>query len=175
MYYEMKTERLLLRPLSIADLETVHEFDSDDENTRFMLNMPNRTIQETAEYLTRAESEWKKDSPTFYKFAVLRNGSLIGAACVYLDDKREVCELGWVLNKKYWGNGYGLEAAFAVKDFALNVLSVKKIIAHCDHRNAASYRLMEKIGLKLESDNGTRFYPKKNETARELTFGLTVE
>lgn len=175
MYYEMKTERLFLRPVKIADLNSVHEYDSDYENTRYMRNMPNRTIQETTEFLTRAESEWAKDSPAFYKFAIMLDETLIGVASVYLDEKRAVAELGYILNKKYWGNGYALESALAIKDFALYVLHVRKIIATCDYRNTASYRLMEKIGLKLESDNGTRFYPKKNETARELTFSYTAE
>lgn len=172
MYYEIKTERLFLRPVNIADLTAVHEYDSDDENTRYMRNMPNRTLQETADFLFRATSEWEKDSPAFYKFAVELDGVLIGVASVYLDEKRMVGELGYILNKKYWGKGYALEAALAVKDFALNVLRVKKLIATCDCRNTASYRLIEKLGLKLENDNGTRFYPKKNETARELTFSL---
>lgn len=175
MYYEMKTERLFLRPMNISDLQAVHEYDSDNENTRFMLNMPNSTIQETQEYLTNAANEWEKVRPYFYKFAIVLNGSVIGMAAVYLDEKREIAELGYILNKKYWGNGYALEAARAAKDFALNFLHVKKIFAHCDYRNAASARLMEKIGLKLESDDGVRIYTKRYETARELTYSFTVD
>lgn len=48
----------------------------------------------------------------------------------------------------------------ALKNFALNVLQVKKLTANCDCRNIASSRVMEKIGLMLESDNGIRVYPK---------------
>lgn len=175
MYYEIKTERLLLRPLNIADLETVHEYASDVENTRFMLYLPNRTKQETEEFLTRVTKEWEKEEPSFYEFAVVLNGLQIGAVSVSLDDKKEAGMLGWILNKKYHKAGYALEAALAIKDFALNVLHLKKIIADCDYRNEPSYRLMEKIGLKLESDNGVRTYIKRNETARELTYSFTVE
>lgn len=175
MNYEIKTDRLLLRPLNIADLNTAHQYSSDVENTQFMCFLPNETVRETAEFLNRVTSEWEKNEPSFYEFAIVLNDLHIGAISVYLDDTKQVGELGWILNKKYHKMGYALEAALAIKDFALNVLHLKKIIAQCDYRNTPSYRLMEKIGLKLESDNGTRTYAKNNETARELTYSLTVE
>lgn len=175
MYYEIKTERLLLRPLSINDLNTVHEYASDIDNFRFMLRLPNETIEETAEFLTDVTKEWAKSPPEFYEFAIVLNGVQIVAVSIYLDDNKEEGELGWVLNKKYQKMGYAYEAARAVKDFALNNLRLKKLIAKCDYRNVSSYRLMERIGLKLESDNDTRFYPKRNEVQKELTYSLIVK
>lgn len=175
MYYELKTERLLLRPLDISYLTTAHEYSSDVKNTKYMMFLPHQTIDETTEFLSRVTNEWKKELPSFYEFAIVLKEIHIGAVSVYLDEKREVGELGWILNKKYQKMGYALEAARAIKDFALNTLHLKKIIAQCDYRNTPSYRLMEKIGLKLESDNGIRTYIRRNETARELTYVFTVE
>lgn len=175
MYCEIKTQRLLLRPLNISDLKTVHEYASDEENTRFMMYFPLRTKEETAEYLARVTKEWEKNEPTFYEFAVVRSALQIGAVSVYLDESKEVGELGWILNKQFQGHGYATEAALAIKDFALNTLHVKKIVAQCDCRNAPSYRLMERIGLHLESDNGVRTYEKRKESARELTYCLTID
>ncbi len=174
MYYEIKTERLLLRPLNISDLKTVHEYATDEANTRFMMRLPNRTIEETEEFLNLVTKEWEKTEPSFYEFAVVSNGLQIGAISVYLDERKEMGELGWIINKKYQRRGYAAEAASAIKDFAFNILHVKKLIAQCDYRNAPSYRLMEKIGMKLESDNGVRTYTKRDESARELTYYLTI-
>lgn len=175
MYYEIKTERLILRPLNISDLNTVHEYASDYENTRYMIWLPNQTSEETAEFLRGVTNEWEKSEPSFYEFAVVLNGLQIGAVSLYLDDDRQIGELGWILNKKFQKNGYAVECARAIKDFALNTVHLRKLIAHCDHRNVPSRRLMEKIGLKLESDNGLRTYTKRDETARELTYSLTVD
>ena len=175
MYHEIRTDRLLLRPLNITDLDSVHEYASDAENTRFMMRMPKRTLEETAEFLIAVTEEWEKDDPAFYEFAVILNGSLIGAVSVYLNDERNVGELGWILNKKFHKMGYASEAAIAIKDFALNTLHLKKLVAQCDYRNAPSARLMEKIGLKLESDDGVRTYIKRNESARELTYSFTAD
>lgn len=173
MYPKIKTERLLLRPLDLSDLDGMHEYASDKENTTYMYLLP-RKIEETAEFLSGVTKEWKKDMPSFYEFAIELDGKLIGSISVYLSDNRDSGSLGWILNKKYWNNGYATEAAMALKDFALNILQVKKLTANCDYRNIASSHVMEKIGLKLESDNGIRVYPKKNETVRELTYSLVV-
>lgn len=173
MLYEIKTERLLLRPLDSSDLKTAHEYSSDVDNTKYMMWLPNQTVEETAAFLKRVTSEWKKEKPSFYEFAITVNNQHIGAISVYLDEKKEVGELGWILNKNYHKKGYAYEAALAIKDFALHTLRLKKIIAQCDYRNEPSHKLMEKIGLRPESDNGIRVYAKRNETARELTYSLT--
>ena len=51
MYLEIKTERLLLRPMDISDLEIVHEYASDKENTKYLRFGPNDTIEETMTFL----------------------------------------------------------------------------------------------------------------------------
>lgn len=174
MYYEIKTDRLVLRPLCLDDLETVHTYASDQENTLYMLWLPNDSLKETADFLQLVTREWEKDRPDYYEFAVVLDGLQIGAVSVYLDETRKTGELGWILHKKYWKKGIALEAALAVKDFAVNILKVTKVTANCDDRNASSYRLMEKLGLTLENDTGTRTYKKTSETAKELTYSLTV-
>lgn len=173
MYPEIKTERLLLRPLDLSDLDGMHEYASDKENTMYMYHLP-RKIQETAKFLSSVTKEWKKDIPSFYEFAIELDGKLIGSISVYLNDNRDSGDLGWILNKKYWNNGYATEAAMALKDFTINILHAKKLTANCDYRNTASSRVIEKIGLKLESDNCIRVYPKNNETVRELMYSLIV-
>ena len=172
MHFELKTDRLILRPLNIKDLNTVHFYVSDVENTKYMLHLPNDTIEETSHFLTRVTDEWKKDTPSFYEFAITVNAKLIGAVSVSLNEQRTEGELGWILNKNYWGKGYATEAAMAVKSFAVNELKVSILVAHCDYRNTASCNVMKKIGLILVSDNGVRQYPKTAETARELMYSF---
>lgn len=175
MFYEIKTERLLLRPLDISDLKTAREYSSDVDNTKYMIYLPNQTVEETANFLKRVTIEWKKDELSFYEFAIVANNIHIGAISVYLDEKRKVGEPGWILSKQYQKTGYAYEAARAIKNFALNALRLKKIIAQCDYRNEPSRKRMEKVGMKLESDDGIRTYAKRNETAIELTYSHTVE
>lgn len=172
MYYEIKTERLILRPLNDRDTDTVHSYASDKENTLFMLWLPNETKEETKTFLTKVTSEWEKEYPNFYEFAIVLNGIQIGATSVFLNSTRSTGELGWIINKKYWRKGYAFEAATALKNFTIDELKTSKLMATCDYRNCSSYGLMKKLGLTLENDNGTRTYSKTGEIAKELTYSM---
>lgn len=174
MPIELQTERLVLRPLGAGDLQSVHAYASDAETTAYMLRLPNRTLQQTQQFLLCAEQEWQKQSPRFYEFAITLAGRQIGAVSLYLEEEEPAGELGWILQKRYWRQGFATEAALAVREFARG-LGLSRLTAHCDARNIASRRVMEKIGMMLEDDSGTRVYPNTGETARELLFGIALQ
>ena len=167
---EIWTDRLLLRPLCKKDLLTVHEYASDAENTRYMMFLPKSRMEETADFLSTVEKEWRRRHPSFFEFAIVMDGRQIGAVSVYLDEKENQGEIGWIVNKKYWRCGYASEAAMAVLNFAKNQLRLDSVIARCDKRNIPSARVMEKIGMRRVDVRGTRTYPKSKETAEELTY-----
>ncbi len=171
----IKTDRLLLRPLVTGDLASTYEYASDKENTAFMLYLHDDEIEQTERFVLKSELEWQKENPSFYEFAVVLDKKHIGAVSIYLSNDRKSAELGWIINKRYWGKGYASESAAAARDFAVNVLGVIRITAHCDCRNMKSYKLMEKIGMTCEDTSGIRTYPKKGETSRELLYSLIIE
>lgn len=173
--YVIKTERLMLRPLGTDDLETTHAYAGDAETTKYMFYLPNDTIEETGQFLQNTAAEWEKDNPSFYEFAVILEGKHIGAVSVSLDESRREGELGWVLHRDYQGKGYATEAAKAVLDFAVSRLKVEKIVAHCDARNQPSQRVMRKLGLTLERDDGTRRNRGSDEAVQELMYALKIE
>ena len=172
MTLTIKTERLLLRPLDAGDVETVHEYAGDAENTRYMMYLPNGNIEDTRTFLERVTAEWEKDCPGFYEFAVVLEGRQIGAVSVALGE--DEAELGWILNRKYWNRGYITEAAMAVKDFAVNTLGQKRLCACCDARNLRSVRVMEKLGFTQESEE-TRTYRDERGQARQYRYVWLAE
>lgn len=68
-------------------------------------------------------------------------------------------EIGWSLLPVFWGNGYALEAAAASRDHAFGTLGAERIVAITARRNAASRRVMERIGLRHASDFRHPSYP----------------
>lgn len=170
----IKTARLILRPIEEGDIDTAHEYAGDEDNAKYMVHLPNRTKRETKEFVDWAVAEWKKDCPGMYEFAVTLNGRHIGGISATIDESGLTAELGWIINKSYHNMGYATEAAKAVLDFAVNDLKAEKIIAKCDYRNKASYAVMLKIGLTLESDDGIRPYKDNGEDVKELTYSLTA-
>lgn len=167
------TKRLILKPLGIEYLKTVHEYASDIENTKYMLYLPNESIEETMDFLQKSDAEWMSDTPSFYEFAILYENQQIGAVSIYLEGDSSG-ELGWIINKKYWKQGIAYEAAAALMDFSINELKIKHFIAHCDAENIASYKTMEKLGMSRTSKHGGRKNKASNEERMEYQYELFI-
>ena len=177
-----KTERLILRPLKLSDFDDVWEYDSDYEVVKYMYELsvrPGEVMekQESKDYLSSVEEEWKKENPDFCEFAIEladsasgENGrnKVIGNICLFIDKDRVNGEFGWMLNRKYQNKGYATEAAECLKNIAFNELGFKSLRAHCDERNKASRRVMEKLGMSLVWEHGYRKYPRTGEESTEL-------
>lgn len=80
----LKTERLTIVPQSLKYLQSTHEYASDRQNMRFMLYLPNDTIEDTKNFLARAEEEWKSPAQRDFECAILRGGEHIGGISVTL-------------------------------------------------------------------------------------------
>jgi RimJ/RimL family protein N-acetyltransferase len=169
---KIQTERLILRPLGSSDANTTHEYASDVEMNEYMLFLPNHTMEEKESFLRWVDSQWQKDLPQAYEFAITLDGKHIGAVAVSLDETRQQGELGWIINRNYHGRGYATEASKAAMDFAINDLKVKKIIATCDYRNKASIKVMEKIGLTFEGNAGLQRNKSSDEEVQRLMYSL---
>ena len=171
MKFIFKTNRLTLRPLSTNDLTTTHRYASDLDITKFMYYLPNHNIGETLAFLHDAEVEWSKANPEFYEFAICLDGYHIGAVSLsHIDNDRY--ELGWIVDKQYQGHGYATEAAQELVKLA-KTLGAKQIIAHCDTRNLASRRVMEKLSMKLVVEQNRRYRDERG-AAREYMYALEL-
>ena len=169
----IKTERLVLRPFEMDDLDTTHAYASDGTMNQYMLYLPNSSIDGTRRFLQGAVAQWSKDKPQVYEFAVVLDGKHIGAVSAALNEDGREAEIGWIIHKDYHSRGFATEAAKAVMDFTFDALKAKKIVAHCDYRNAASIKIMEKIGLTLERDDGLRRNKGCDEDVQELMYSMS--
>ena len=172
----IKTERLSLRPLGLKYLDSAHDYAGNPENTEYMVFLPNSTKQETEEFLRFVEEEWHSEEQKVYEYAILLDERHIGAVSLSLDESMKIGELGWILHNSHKGNGYATEAAKAIVDFAMasDKFDLEKIIASCDYRNASSVRVMEKLGLTLESDDGMRTNKNDDKEVQELVYSMVV-
>jgi len=170
---EIKTERLTLRPLDKSDLNTTHEYASCPENGMFIEFLPNKTLEDTADFLQWVSSQWQSEGQKAYEFAVLLDGKHIGAASINLAQDG-TASVGWIIHKDYWGKGYATEAAKEVLNFALETLGIKKVIATCDYRNIASIKVMEKIGMKFDNGDMLRSYKDGEKDVQELMYSIQI-
>lgn len=173
MKKRLETERLILRPLATSDYVTACAYSCDEGNTAYMMFLP-KTGEEMAVFLKEAEEEWEKEKPSYYEYAVIYENRHIGAVSLYLNEDCSEGELGWIIHKDYWGQGLAAEAAGELLRAMKEERIAAKAVAHCDARNERSYRLMEKIGLKLEREDGIRYDKKTGEQVGEKMYSLLL-
>ncbi len=164
---ELKTGRLILRPVCAQDISTYKAYAMDAETCRYMLFLPHKTEEEALACLRECEANWQKEPIAGYEMAIMLDGRHIGGVSLIPADGKAV--MGWILNKAYHGKGYAYEAARALMDYAVDVLDYQRIAAYCDGRNLPSQRLMEKLGMKRVREQ-TRTYPDERGTAVEYKY-----
>ena len=167
--FNIYTERIVLTPLGTDFLKSVNEYALDYENTKYMCHLPKKSSDETLDFLRNVESEWNKEKPAFYEFAMLYQDRHVGAVSVYFENG--IGELGWIVNKQYWGKGFAYEAAKAVIHYFAANMGTTHFIAHCDTANIASYKTMEKLGMIRTGEYGGR----KNRAANQESFEYQYE
>jgi [ribosomal protein S5]-alanine N-acetyltransferase len=143
------TNRLILRRPQLADAPTIYNsYARDQDVTRYLAWKCHSSIGDTIGFLNISERDWN-NSKTF-PYAICLNGSdeLIGMIVMSLKDFKAI--YGYVLAKKFWGNGYVTEALKTLMDWCLSQPSILRAWAFCDVENLASARVMEKAGMKME-------------------------
>ncbi len=146
----LPTGRLILRPFAETDFRSVHDYASDPEVVRYVSFGPN-SEEQTREFIQRAMAP--AETPrTKYDFAVTLkdSGRLFGGCGLYLKDERRQGFIGYVLHRRFWGQGYATELAGALVNFGFRSLGLHRITAFCDPANGASARVMEKIAMRRE-------------------------
>ena len=168
---QIKTERLLLREIAMADAEDMFRYVSDPENTAHMVYFPHYTLEQTIENIKRIEAEHKKENPGFYEIAVILNEIMIGHVSAYLSE--DGAELAWIISKEHWGRGYATEAAQGLMYHLRDTLDIHHFFAMCDHRNEASRRVMLRLGMEFEYE-GIRPYQENGKDVPELVYGMNI-
>ncbi len=148
----LRTERLRLRDFVPSDLDAVHAYGSDAEVARFMEWGPN-SLDDTRAFLDRALASQAAWPRLDYGLAIehLSDGKVIGSMGLYLRDAaNRTVEIGYCLHRHHWRQGLVHEAAHALIDMGFRRLGLHRAYATCDVRNAGSFGVMEKLGMRRE-------------------------
>ena len=148
----LQTDRLILRDFREEDWHDVHEYDSDPEVVKYM-PFGSNTEDETKAFINLVLVNQKAQPRVSYNFALINksNDKLIGDCSFKLKSAyNKEGEIGYILNRRYWNQGYMTEAARQVVTFGLAQLGLHRIVDTCDPANTGSYRVMEKLGMQKE-------------------------
>lgn len=141
----LKTERLVLRPFEETDAEGLHAYLGDEEVVRYE-PYGAMTMEEC-----RLEAARRASDEAFWAVC-LADGTLIGNLYLSGADEFGTWEIGYVFARACWHKGYATEAARRLMAYAFERLATRRIIALCDTRNAASFAMMERLGMRREGE-----------------------
>lgn len=147
----LMTPRLTLRPLAMRDTDAVFAMLSDDETMRFW-DWPAFRDRETVSDVVAAQIR-NADSGTamYWAIALTPEGEAIGSCDLSdIDRHHSRAEVGFLFNRTWWGNGYAHEAMDAIVSFATEDLRLARLWARFHTGNAASQRLLERLGFARE-------------------------
>lgn len=152
-WFPLETERLLLRDFRLEDEAGIYDYASDPEVVRFADWGPSDTSTIRANLHRRLQNQesWPRDSIEV-AVELRRETCLIGVMRItILDRAHRTADFGYTFNRRYWNNGYATEGTRALLHLAFSNLKLHRVWATCDVRNHASYRVMEKLGMRREA------------------------
>lgn len=173
---ELITDRLILRDFQPDDWQAVLAYQSDPRYLQFYEWME-RTPEAVQDFVQMFLDQQHEQPRTRFQLAVVlkSNQELIGNCGIRLKTiAAHQAEIGYEVSPQYWGHGYASEAGRAILEFGFNPLKLHRIWAWCIAENAASRRVLEKLGMQMEGRLRDNEY-FKGRWWDSLIFGILVD
>lgn len=158
------TDRLVVRPFSMADFDDMKSFVFEPELSMFNPNYfeDEKDLRSFLQYCEETCDFFAGIDEMSLSWAVEYDGKVVGEVtvnCVELDKAQKkivakshinfLYNIGWTMRKEFWNRGFATEAAKAVAYFVENycIHNLGALYAECDEENVASIRVIEKLGM----------------------------
>ena len=176
--WPVRTKRLTIRPAGVDDAEATWRI---------------RSIPEVSHWLTREADDRERYARNFADperlaktLVVERDGVVVGDLMLTVEDgwaQAEVAdrargvqaELGWVIDPAHAGQGFATEAARALLRICFEDLGLRRVTAQCFADNVASWRLMEKLGMRRETHSVRESLHRSGEWLDGFAYAILAE
>jgi [ribosomal protein S5]-alanine N-acetyltransferase len=146
---QFSTERLFFRPPKKRDATAIFEsWSSDPEVCKFLAWSPHKTIKDTYKFIKF--SQHARDYTEEFIWLIFLHNETNPIGSISIRPNKFRVEIGYVLGRQFWGNGYMTEAVTYLSNMTLAVPEVYRVWAVCDVDNIASARVLEKSGMLRE-------------------------
>lgn len=153
----LETERLWLREMNQADFESLCKI-LQDEQTMYAYEGA-FSDAEVQEWLDRQVARYRKYGFGLWAVILRETGEMIGQCGLTMQPwkEKELLEVGYLLQRAYWHQGYATEAAMACKSYAFDVLHADEVCSIIRDTNIASQRVAIRNGMTV-TDSWTKHY-----------------
>lgn len=140
----IETERLFMRPLSLADVDAFVDLHADPRVNRFV---GSHSRERAREKLGAVERQWEERGHGLCAVELKATGEFIGRSGLQYWTQYDEVELGWTFRAEHWGHGYATEAARAWLDWGFATLDAAYFTALIRPGNEPSVRVAERLGF----------------------------
>ncbi len=158
---QLTTQRLLLRSFTKNDWKDLYEYLSDEKVIHY------EPYEVFSEEQCRHEAIQRSKNDAFLAVCLKDTNKVIGNL-YFSEQDFNTWEIGYVFNNNYQGFGYATESAREVLREAFEKLGARRIIAMCNPENTASWRLLERLGMRREGHLIKNIYFKKDEEGNPI-------
>ncbi|MFV0393616.1 MAG: GNAT family N-acetyltransferase [Coprobacillaceae bacterium] len=142
----LKGERIVLRKFNEQDREAVYEYASDEETLKYLVWEGVKTLEDA----DKAIADYYIKTPGVYAIALKETNDCIGAIDIRIIEEHDKASFGYVLNKKYWGNGFVTDALYLILTHCFVDLELQRVESTHYKENIGSGRVMQKCGMRYE-------------------------
>ena len=171
----LMTQRLILRPWRDEDLTPLFAINGDPESMRYFAATMTRA--ESDAWAARMRAHFADHGWGFWVVAEVATGDFVGIVGLmtipWQADFTPAVEIGWRIGPRFRRQGYAEEAARAALGFGFATLGLQKIVAFTVPGNAASWKLMEKLGMRHVGEFDHPRLPEGHHYRRHLLYSLT--
>ena len=155
----LNSGKIKLRRILKTDIDDVYEYASDPATSEFLLWSPHPDRSYTKRYLDHLDKKYRRGE--FYDWGIEFEGKMIGT-CGFTSFSIEnnSAEIGYVLNKNFWGKGIASKVARMVMEYGFIELGLNRIEAKYMVEYDSSRRVMEKCLMTSEGVLRSAIYSK---------------
>ena len=151
---DLHTDRLLLRPPTLSDVEPMFEIHQDPDVMRFVGKSGDISV--AWRNVAMMIGHWQMLGYGMWIIENRADGQVIGRAGLWNEAGGPGLELGWLIRRSAWGRGFATEASRAALDWAWRHLDTDRIISVIHAENAQSIRIAEMLGQRFEKREVTK-------------------
>lgn len=154
----LETSRLLLRPLVVSDAERLFAIYADPETVRYW-NGPDTSLQASIGRIERMQAHWDELGYGDWALVDKKTEVLIGFCGVHRIQGLEEANLGFLIDRRFWGRGLATEASFAALRFGFEEAGLDQVVGTTAPGNAGAITVLERCGLSFWKEiarNGPR-------------------
>ncbi|MFK8029108.1 MAG: GNAT family N-acetyltransferase [Gammaproteobacteria bacterium] len=154
----IETDRLLIRELLPSDVEGMFELDSSPNVHLYLGNQPVKTLAESRETIRSIRQQYRTQGIGRWAVEEKSSGQFVGwtgfkvNTDIEINGLKNLFDLGYRFIESAWGKGYASETGFACLKYAFENLNYDPVYGAADVRNAASNRILQKMGMKFVTE-----------------------